>query len=76
MKQKTAKTIEVSSPDLSDLLRPYGSGWVALSADERRVVAAAPTLREAGRLAANSGENHPVFVKVLPPNRGYVPGQP
>jgi hypothetical protein len=64
-------TIRVA--DLTEVLRPYPSGWVALSADEREVVAAGGTLREARELAANRGTPDAVFVKVIPPDQGYLP---
>jgi hypothetical protein len=73
MKQKTPKKIETATADLSDMLRPYSSGWVALSSDERHVIASAPTLEKAKEKARETGEEHPLFIKVLPPERGYVP---
>ena len=59
--------------NLTELLKPYQSGWVALSSNEREVVAAAETLRETREQAANRGASEPVFVKVIPPDQGYLP---
>lgn len=72
MKQASVhKRIPVA--DLSDLLKPYPSGWVALSADEREVVAAAKTLRETREQAEHRGVADAVFIKVIPPDEGYLP---
>ena len=73
MKRKTPKQITVAVSDISKLLKPYSSGWVALSEDQREVVAAGSTLEDAQRRAAEHGYSHPVFLKVLPPDRGYIP---
>jgi Family of unknown function (DUF5678) len=72
MNRKNAKAIQVSTTDLSQLLRPYSSGWVALSSDETRVVAAADTLKRTEEEAKERGEEHPLLIKVLPPERGYI----
>jgi hypothetical protein len=73
MKAKPGKKIEVALSDLSELLRPYTCGWVALSEDERRVVASGATLREAQINAGKCGYAFPVFIKIIPPDRGYIP---
>ncbi|GEM_PF-1412086 len=75
MRNKSSKQIAVHTSDITTLLRPYRSGWVALSPDKRRVVAAAPTLEEAQTKAQKQGQPHPLFVKVLPPDKGYLPAQ-
>jgi hypothetical protein len=67
----TTKRLPVAN--LTELLKPYQSGWVALSSDEREVVAAAETLREARDQAERRGAAEPVFVKVIPPDQGYLP---
>jgi hypothetical protein len=72
MKRKHAKAMQVATPDLSQLLRPYSSGWVALSSDETHVVAAADSLKATEEKAREQGEEHPLLVKVLPPERGYI----
>lgn len=73
MKRKPAKPIEVPTSDVTALLRPYSSGWVALSQSQRRVVASGTTLEEAHRKAQEQGYPHPLYVKVIPPSRGYLP---
>ena len=71
---KTTPTkARVAAPDLTDLLKPYSSGWVAVSRDHRRVVGAGETLQEAHDQALEQGEGDPVFVKVIPPDKGYLP---
>ena len=75
MKRKTSKKTSVAASDLTNLIRPYAAGWVALSPDERQVVAAASTIQESQERASSQGYPHPIFVKVLPPDRGYVPAR-
>ncbi len=61
-------------PDLSELLKPYKSGWVALSADQTRVVASAETLHDAREQASNRFAPDAVFVKVIPPTINPIHG--
>jgi hypothetical protein len=70
---KRASTKQIPVANLDELLKPYQSGWVALSSDEREVVAAAETLQEAREQAERRGAAEPVFVKVIPPDDGYLP---
>jgi len=77
MKESAEKTklqiSRVASRRLAELLKPYHSGWVALSPDERQIVAAAKTLHET-RVKAKSGRvSDAIFVKVIPPQQGYLP---
>lgn len=58
---------------LATLLKPYPSGWVALSDDECRVVGAGETLQQAHEQAREHGVPDAVFVKVIPPDQGYIP---
>ncbi len=62
-----------STSDLAELLKPYRSGWVALSSDERRVIAAGATLKETREKVTEENQPNPVFLKLIPPERGYVP---
>jgi hypothetical protein len=55
---------------LAELLKPYQSGWVALSTDEQEILAAGETLHETRKRAA---EPDAIFVKVIPPTQGYLP---
>ena len=73
MPKSRSRKIEIPVSDLTEALKPYRSGWVALSSDESHVVAFGSTLEEAQTHAVRAGYAHPVFVKVLPPDRGYVP---
>jgi hypothetical protein len=73
-KQKSPKRSEVAVVgNLAELLKPYQSGWVALSSDEKRVVGNGETLHDAQELAAGHGVANAVFVKIIPPDRGYLP---
>ena len=73
MKRKQSrKKVRVARSDFTDLLKPYASGWVALSPDEREVVASAPTVEEAHREAEKKGCSHPVLLQVVPPDKGFI----
>lgn len=72
MKGSSTKN-KTSGSDLTKLLAPYTSGWVALSPDERRVVGAGETLQEAHDEAIVHFEPDAVYVKVIPPAEGYLP---
>ena len=63
---------KVRSSDLTALLKPYTSGWVALTPDEQEVVASAPSIEEAHGKAVKKGCSHPVLLQVLPPDRGFI----
>ena len=71
--KRASTTKQLPVANLTELLKPYQSGWVALSSDERQVVAAAETLREARKQAERRGTHDPVFIKVIPPDEGYLP---
>jgi hypothetical protein len=52
----------------AELLKPYRSGWVALSSDEREIVASGETLHETReRAIRQSTAKAAIFVKVIPP---------
>ena len=63
---------KVRPSDLLLLLKPYASGWVALTPDEQMVVASAPSIEEAHREAVKKGCSHPVLLQVFPPDRGFI----
>jgi hypothetical protein len=63
----------IASRRLAELLKPYHSGWVALSPDERQIVAASETLHEAREQAIRSRVSDAIFIKVIPPQQGYLP---
>ena len=63
---------KVRPSDLTALLKPYASGWVALTPDEREVVASAPSIEEAYGEAVRNGCTHPVLLQVFPPDRGFI----
>jgi len=72
MKTASTKT-KIPVADLTKLLKPYTSGWVVLSLDQKRVVGAGETLQEAHDQALEHGVPDGVFVKVIPPDQGYLP---
>ena len=77
MKESAEKTklriSRVAGRRLAELLKPYHSGWVALSPDERQVVAYGETLHETREQAMSSQVADAIFVKVIPPEHGYLP---
>lgn len=72
MKRNARKQTRVPVSDLAELLRPYRSGWVALTPDEREVVAAGPTVEEVHAAAVQRGHLHPLLVPIIPPDGGFV----
>ena len=50
--------------DLSKILKPYSNEWVALSEDEKRVVASGKTIKETLQEANKKGEKSPIITKV------------
>ena len=69
MKRKQKK---VRVTDFTRLLKPYTSGWIALTPDEREVVAAGPVVEEVHATALRKGCRKPLLVPVIPPDRGFV----
>lgn len=61
-----------SAIDLSKILEPYSDKWVALSCDEKKVIASGNTVKDVLRMAKEKGETKPILTKV-PKNYGnYV----
>jgi hypothetical protein len=77
MKETPRKSESVRSTSLrslAELLKPYRSGWVALSSDEQEIVASGETLHETReRVVRSRSGNDAIFVKVIPPEQGYLP---
>lgn len=76
MAMKASTTKVKMAADLRELLEPYTSGWVALSRDEKRVLGAGQTLQEAHdeveRVEPHAAAEA-VYLKVIPPDEGYLP---
>lgn len=58
--------------DYSEILKGYEKKWVALSNDEKTVIASGNTLKQAKKHALEKGENHPVLVKVPDSSVSYL----
>jgi len=58
--------------DLSEKLRPYENRWVALSLDNKKVLGAGKTLKEAKEKAEKKSKKY-IFLKLPPFNVSYVP---
>jgi len=71
--KKTLRITRSASRRLAELLKPYQSGWVALSPDEQQIVAASETLHDAREQAIRARVSDAIFVKVIPPQQGYLP---
>ena len=66
------RTSKILVSDFYALLRPYTSGWVALTPDEQEVVASAPSIEEAHQEAVKKGCAHPVLLQIFAPDRGFI----
>ena len=66
--------VKLKPIDLSKILRPYESQWVALSPDHKRVLGAGNTFEQAKRKAEKKGRDF-VFIKLPPYDAAYVPSQ-
>lgn len=64
---KKSKTI-----DFSKELRGHEDKWVALSADETKLVASDKSFDKAVKKARKKGEENPVLLKVLCGSYGYI----
>lgn len=58
--------------DLSKKLLPYENKWVALSENQRQVLGAGKTLKEAEKQAKKNSKKY-IFLKVPSFNTSYVP---
>ena len=57
----------MSPIDLTEVLKDAPAGdWIALAADESRILATAAILEDAIELAQKAGEEHPIVIKVAP----------
>ena len=56
-----------------NILEPYEKKWVALSADGKRVVAAASTMKSVDKKLDALNEKNAVLTFVLPFNKSYSP---
>lgn len=65
--QKSLKPI-----DLTKILLPYENKWVALSEDQKQVLGAGKTLKEAEKVAERKTKRY-IFLKVPSFNQSYVP---
>ena len=70
--KKKLQILPLPGRRLAELLKAYQSGWVALSPDERQVIAARKTLHETRERAMSSRVSDAIFVKVIPPEQGYL----
>ena len=57
--------------DLSSVLKGYENQWVALSDDNRRVLGAGPTAKQALKAAQSKGYSDATLIFVEPRNRLY-----
>lgn len=62
----------LKSIDLSKKLLPYENKWVALSEDNKEILGAGDTLKEAQEKAEKTSKKY-LFLKVPPFNISYVP---
>ena len=72
MRQRLTAKAQLPVVDLTELLKPYHSGWVAITPDNQRVVGAGATLQEAKDQAMERGVPNAMFEKIIPPDQGYI----
>ena len=58
--------------DLSKILLKYKKGWLALSPDNRKLVAVGKTLEEALEKARKKGVENPGLLKAAPADRLFI----
>ena len=58
MKEKIEETIAIENPDT---YRKYANKWVAISSDEKTVIASGITLSEAAKQSEGKGVKNPIF---------------
>lgn len=58
--------------DLSKILSKYKKGWLALTADNRNLVATGKTLEEVLRRAKQKGVENPSVMKAAPVDRLFI----
>ncbi len=58
--------------DLSKILSKYKTGWLALSSDNRRLIATGRTLKEALKKARERGVEDPSLLKAAPVGNLFV----
>lgn len=60
------KAQKTKSIDLSEILKTYMGKWVALSKDERKVLASGELLKDVFEQVKKQGFEEPIFLKVPP----------
>ena len=58
--------------DLTNILRKYKKGWIALSADSRRLVATGNSLNKVLKVANSKGVINPTIFKSAPVKNLFV----
>jgi predicted RNase H-like HicB family nuclease len=58
--------------DLTDLLKKFTKGWVAISADYEKVVASGKTLKEVSEKVESLQEKDVVLISAADDYRGYI----
>ena len=58
--------------DLSKILAKYKKGWLALSADNKSLIATGKTLEEVLKKAREKGVDNPSLLKTTPVNNLFV----
>ena len=58
--------------DLSKILAKYKKGWLALSADNKSLIATGKTLEEVLKKAREKGVGNPSVLKTTPVNNLFV----
>ena len=65
-------TVIMKPVDLTKLLKPYKSGWVALSRNYKKVIASAPTLEKMDNKLKKLGNPDIVLISASENYKGFV----
>ena len=58
--------------DLSELLRKYRDRWIALSSDEKRVVASGSSMKKVVKKAQKQGEKEAIITRAPAEFKAYI----
>ena len=67
------REMTVRAPNLNEILKPFENKWVALSADETKVLSSGDTLSEVESKLNEKEKHEAVFFKVIPFSVGVAP---
>jgi len=70
---KEEQKTKLKTIDLSNLLKPYENKWVALSSDYKKILESGKSLEEIIKKCKKRKYKRPIYFKVLPFDKAFVP---